>query len=262
MPRRHERWALILDRIARDGSIEVDATAREIGVSSATVRRDLDQLASQQMLLRTRGGALASSASYDLPLLYKSTRRAPEKQRIGRAAAALVPPGAVVALNGGTTTTEVARALATRPDLRSEDATPSLTVLTNALNIANELVLRPYIKTVVTGGVARPQSYELIGPLATHILAEVTVDYVMLGVDALDSLGGAGANHEGEAAINRMMVERARLVVVVADSTKLGRHAFVRVCPTERLDILVTDAAAPHAMLEKLQDAGVEVVSV
>jgi len=145
---RHQRWNELLDLMPADGQLSVADAARQLGVSQATIRRDLDQLAEQQLLTRTRGGAVAGNVSYDLPLRYKTARHAVEKQRVGRAAAALIAPGAAVALNGGTTASEVARALATRPDLQ-EGA--SITVVTNAMNIANELVVRPHIKIVVTG---------------------------------------------------------------------------------------------------------------
>ena len=258
----HERWNALLEMVARDGSVEVADAARELAVSAATIRRDLDQLAQQQMLTRTRGGATANSVSYDLPLRYKSARRASEKELIAKAAAALIPAGAVVGLNGGTTTTEVARALATRSGLEAQAGTePTLTVVTNALNIANELIVRRHIKIVVTGGVARPQSYELIGPLATRLLGELSLDQVCLGVDGLSVRHGATAYNEGEASINQLMVERAREVIVVADSSKLGRHAFARVCPIARVDVLVTDAAADPATVRALTEAGVRVVT-
>jgi DeoR/GlpR family transcriptional regulator of sugar metabolism len=259
----HDRWNALLEMVSRDGSVEVTDAARELAVSAATIRRDLDELAQQQMLTRTRGGATANSVSYDLPLRYKSARRASEKELIARAAAALIPAGSVVGLNGGTTTTEVARALATRAGLEAngsgQDAT--LTVVTNALNIANELIVRRHIKIVVTGGVARPQSYELIGPLATRLLGELSLDQVCLGVDALSVQQGATAYNEGEASINQLMVERARQVIVVADSSKLGRHAFARVCPIDRVDILVTDSTADPRTVADFEDAGVRVIA-
>jgi len=120
-------------------------------------------------------------------------------------AASLVGPGATIALNGGTTTIEVVRALATRSDLQSSASNQALTIVTNALNIANELVVRPRVKLVVTGGVARPQSYELIGPLAEPLLEGLAFDYAILGVDAVNSEEGASAHHEGEAEISRLM---------------------------------------------------------
>jgi DeoR family transcriptional regulator, aga operon transcriptional repressor len=234
--------------------------AEALGVSEATIRRDLDQLARQQLVTRTRGGATAGHVSYDLPLRYKTARHAPEKQRIGRAAAALVAPGSTVALDGGTTTSEVARALATRPDLQDGGA-PTITVVTNAMNIANELAVRQHIKIVVTGGVTRGQSYELIGPLASLVLAELTLDWAVLGVDALDPRNGATAHHEGEASINHLMAARAEQVMIVADSSKLGQRAFARVCAADEIGVVVTDRDARPDLLAAFTERGIRVVT-
>ncbi|MCP2262329.1 transcriptional regulator, DeoR family [Streptoalloteichus tenebrarius] len=259
---RYERLNALLEILAERGRIEVDEIAAELDVSAATIRRDLDHLADQQLLTRTRGGAVAHAVSYDLPLRYKSVRHADEKQRIGRAAAALASRGSVVGLNGGTTATEVARAMATRADLHHAESETALTVVTNALNIANELAVRPQVKLVVTGGVARPQSYELIGPLGTRILEELTLDITFLGVDAVDPVAGASAHHEGEASINRLLAARARKVVVVADSSKLGARAFARICGVEGIHVLVTDRDATDEDVRRFEERGVEVLRV
>jgi len=259
---RYARWNTLLELLTNSGRVTVEDAAERLGVSQATIRRDFDQLAQQQMITRTRGGAVANGVSYDLPLRYKTAKHSAEKQRIGAAAAALVSPGMVVAINGGTTTTEVARALAVRPELSSSPDEAQLTVVTNALNIANELLVRSRMKIVVTGGVVRPQSFELVGPLAGGILREVTLDIALLGVDALDVTLGAAAHHEGEAAMNNLMVARARRVVIIADSSKLGMHAFARICPIERIDTLVTDAGASDATIGEFEAAGLTVVRV
>jgi DeoR family transcriptional regulator of aga operon len=256
----HERWNALLEIIARDGRLEVETAASELDVSTATIRRDLDRLAQQQMVTRTRGGATANNVSYDLPLRYKTARHATEKERIARAAAALVRPGAVVGLNGGTTTTEVARALATRADLHADGGEQALTVVTNALNIANELTVRQHVKIVVTGGVVRPQSYELTGPLGTLLLEQLTLDHLFLGVDAVSAAVGATAYNEGEASINQLMVARSRQVVVVADSSKLGRHAFARICEIKQVDVVITDSGADARVAAEFVDAGVQVI--
>lgn len=261
---RHERWNVLLELLARDGQLEIDAAAGELNVSTATIRRDLNELADQQLLTRTRGGAVSHNVAYDLPLRYKATQRADEKQRIGKAAAGLVAAGSTIGLNGGTTTTEVARALARRGDLGAERNrhTPAITVVTNALNIAHELTVRPHIKIVVTGGVARPQSYELIGPLTGEVLAQIALDVAIIGVDGMDRDLGASAYHEGEAHTNNLLVRRAHSVVVVADSTKLGRRAFARICPVEAVDTLITDTAAPDGLVGQFTDIGIRVVQV
>ncbi|MFC1415216.1 DeoR/GlpR family DNA-binding transcription regulator [Streptacidiphilus cavernicola] len=265
--KKHERLTAILELLAQDDVVDVDDAAKRLGVSAATIRRDLDQLAEQHLLTRTHGGAVSSNSSFDLPLRFKSGRQASEKERIGRAAAALVEPGFVVGINGGTTNTEVARALAARADSLAAEGKGSsagpvpLTVVTNSLNIAYELTVRPHVKLVVTGGVARSRSYELTGPLASGVLEQLTFDVAIIGVDAVDPVLGATAHHEGEAMTNQLMAGRARRVVVVADSTKLGRHAFARIWPTARIDVLVTDAAADPALTERFTALGVQVVT-
>lgn len=260
---RDARWTALLDLLAEHGRVEVEEVATTLDVSTATIRRDLDQLAEQQMLTRTRGGAVAHGVSYELPLRYKMARHASQKQRIGRAAASLVTLGDVVGLTGGTTTTEVARALALRGDVTADAANGTrqhaLTVVTNALNIANELVIRPQIKIVVTGGVARPQSYELTGPLARGVLQEIILDIAVLGIDALDPAQGVYAHHEDEASINRLLAERAQRVVVAADSSKIGRRAFARVCGIETVDTLITDDAITPEAVAAFEEAGVTV---
>lgn len=256
---RHERLTTLLDMLGQREKIDVEDVAAELDVSAATIRRDLDHLAEQQLLTRTRGGAVANDLAYDLPLRYKTARHVPEKQRISTAAAAEVTKGMVVGLNGGTTTAGVARALAMRSELNSS---PGLTVVTNALNIAHELAVRPNVKIVVTGGVARPQSFELSGPLATRVLSELTIDLLFLGVDAFDAGAGAFAHHEGEASINRLMVERAERVVAVADGSKLGRRAFARICETTQVHALVTDTDADPEAVRAFEAAGVEVRTV
>ena len=258
---RYRRLNDLLELLAADGQVSVGQAAGVLGVSAATVRRDFDDLAAQQMLTRIRGGAVARGVTYDLPLRYKTERHPTEKHRIAAVAADMIRPGQVAGLNGGTTTTEVARALAVRADLQTGDPlAPSVTVVTNALNIAAELAVRQNIKIVVTGGVARPQSYELTGPLATGVLEQVVLDVVILGVDGIDAEAGATAHHEGEASINRLMTQRAARVVVAADSSKAGRRAFARICSSGEVDVLVTDAGIGADQAAQLAEAGVRVV--
>jgi DeoR family transcriptional regulator, aga operon transcriptional repressor len=257
---RYARWSALVELVGRRRRVTVEEAAAALGVSQATIRRDLEQLARQQLITRTRGGAVANGVAYDLPLPYKTARHPSEKQRIGAAAAALVQPGMVVGLNGGTTATEVARALAARPELASHGDSPQLTVVTNALNIANELLVRSTIKIVVAGGVVRPQSSELVGPLGTPLLQQVTLDLAVLGVDAIDPTTGAAGHHEGEAAMTSQMADRAARVIVIADASKLGRRAFARICPIDRVATLVTDTGADPDLIAAFESAGVHVI--
>ncbi|MBI2237939.1 MAG: DeoR/GlpR transcriptional regulator [Actinobacteria bacterium] len=251
--RQADRLSAILERLSGGGSVGVAELCGELGVSAATIRRDLQFLESQRLLLRTHGGAVAEGVLYELPLRYKSGRQQEEKRRIAKAAAELVADGSAIGLTGGTTTTEVARALVDRQ---------RLTVVTNALNIASELAVRPNLKLVVTGGVARAESYELVGPLAEASLAGLNLDIVFLGVDGIAPEPGLTTHHEIEAHTNLALIDRARRVVVVADSSKIGRVAFARICEIERAHELITDDAADPSVLATLAEAGLQVTTV
>ena len=251
--RQSERLSAILEALANDGSVGVADLATQLDVSAATVRRDLEFLDQQRMLTRTHGGAVAQGVLYELPLRYKSARHQEEKKRIAAEAASRVADGVAIGLTGGTTTTEVARAVIDRQ---------RLTVVTNALNIASELAIRPNLKLVVTGGYARPESYELVGPLAEQALAGLNLDVVFLGVDGISPTAGITTHHEVEAHTNLALIERARHVVVVTDSSKIGLVAFAQICPIDRVHEVITDAGADRGLLAELREAGVVVVTV
>jgi DeoR family transcriptional regulator, aga operon transcriptional repressor len=251
--RQSDRLSSILETLSRNGSVTVTDLAEGFGVSLATIRRDLQLLDEQRLVTRFHGGAVARSVVYELPLRYKAARRQDEKRRIGVAAAALVSEGATVGLTGGTTTTEVAHALA---------ALAGLTVVTNALNLASELAVRANVKLVVPGGVARPESYELVGPLAEASLAGLNLDIVFVGVDGISVETGCTTHHEVEAYTNHALIQRARRVVVVADRTKLGRVAFARICALDEVHELITDDQAEPAAIAAISGAGVSVSTV
>jgi DeoR family transcriptional regulator of aga operon len=258
---KHARRVALLAELGQAERLSVEEAADRLSVSAATIRRDFDDLAAQQLLVRTRGGAMISRVTYELPLRYRTATNAEEKRRIGAAAAGLVPPHSLVGINGGTTTTEVARALVTRPTAAHEPADGSaMTIVTNAVNIAHELVVRPEVKVVLTGGVARHRSYELVGPFATLVLKGLYLDVTVLGVNGLCAVDGASADNESEADVNLLLVERAQSVIVVADSSKLGHRAFARICPIEAIGTLVTDTGATDEQVAPFEAAGVRVV--
>src|SRR5258708_22891227 len=189
--RQQERLALILDRLATTGSVAVVDLVAELDASPASIGRDLQALEEQQLLKRTRGGAVAAEVIYELPMRYRAGRHQREKRRIAEAAALLVDDSVhSVGLSGGTTTTELARLIAAGRPLK---------VVTNALNIAGDLAVRPSIDLVVTGGSVRPESYELVGPIADRALAGISLDLAFLGVDGIEATGGNSPPHEGEA---------------------------------------------------------------
>jgi DeoR family transcriptional regulator of aga operon len=247
-----ERLGRILELLARDGSVSVADLARELGVSEATVRRDLQALGEQRLLERSHGGAVAHGTAHELPVRYR-TGRSDEKRRIARHAAEHVTDGMAIAFTGGTTTTEVARALAARH---------GLTVVTNALNIAVELAVRPDLKLIVTGGVARSTSYELVGSLADATLHGLFVDLAFVGVDGVDAERGLTTQNEVEAATNRALMDRAKRTIVVADASKLGRVAFAEIAGIDRAELLITNIGADPDEVAHLYQAGLRVIQV
>ena len=251
--RQTERMSAILEQLASDGAVDVAELAGRFGASRATVRRDLQLLEEQRLLSRTHGGAVARDVLYELPLRYKAARHQTEKKRIAVEAAARVADGAVIGLTGGTTTTEVARSIVDRR---------GITVVTNALNIAGELAIRADLKLVVTGGTARAESYELVGPVAEQALERLNLDIAFVGVDGIAVQAGLTTHHEVEAHTNRTMIDRARRVIVVTDSSKLGRVAFAQICPIGEVDEVITDEGGAPGVVRRLTDAGVAVTQV
>jgi len=260
---RYSRLTRLLEILAERGRVDVDEAVVEFDASPATIRRDLTYLQAQQLVRRTHGGAVASSASYDLPLHFKSGHYAQEKTRIAQAAAAIVSPGSVVSLNGGTTALEVGRAIAVRPELADVDSPDDcLTVVTNAVNIASELLVRPYLKVVLTGGVVRARSFELFGPLASKVISGLSIDIAFVGVNGFDAKFGASAHNDAEAHTNAELVRAARTVVVVADSSKIGVRAFAQICPPRSVDVLVTDGGLSPDAKKAIEAAGIQVTVV
>ena len=251
--RQAERLSFILERLATSGAVGVVELAAALNVSTASIRRDLQVLSDQRLLSRTHGGAIAHGVLYELPLRYRSSKNEPEKSQVAAEAAERVTEGMSVGLTGGTTTTKVARAIA---------GNRQLTVVTNSLSIASELAVRPDLKLVVTGGVARSASYELVGPIADRSLADINLDLAIVGVDGIAADAGLTTHHEIEAQTNRVLIDRAAHVIVVADASKIGKVAFARICEVGRVDELITNESADKTAVAALAQAGLRVTTV
>ena len=256
---RASRWSIMLDRLATTGRLGVGEASELLGVSEATIRRDFSELAKRQLVARNHGGVVATNVAYELPYRYRSSMGDDDRTRVAEAAAALVLPGQVIGLNGGTTTTATSRAITAREDLAADG---EITIVTNALNLATEAVLRPHVQCVSLGGVARPESYEVTGPLATLVLQQLWLDVAIVGVNGLSAREGATCRHEEEAAIIRTMIERSKQVICVATGDKLGVRTFASICPAERIDHLVTTVGADRDEVDALREAGVDIHQV
>lgn len=258
--KKNERLAAVLELLAESGSIEVYEIVERLGVSVATARRDLDELARQQLLTRTRGGAAPHSVAYDLPLRYKSQQRPEQKQAIARAAAQMIQRGAVIGLCGGTTTTAIADALTSRPEFMQPSDDPGLTIVTNAINIGMMLSARPQVKTLLTGGLVHTRSYELIGGFADAVLGAVSLDIAFIGANGLDPEIGPTCHDEKEAEVNALMASRAKKAVIVADAAKMDRRSFATIGPKGLFSTVVTDDGITTDQLRRLEAAGYEVI--
>lgn len=246
----------MLDQLATRGRLSVAEGAELLGVSEATVRRDFHELAHRQLATRNHGGIVATSVAYELPYRYRSAAADDDHTRIGALAASLVEHAQVIALNGGTTTTATARAItATERDPKSEP----LTIVTNALNIATEVVLRPHVRCISLGGLARPESYEVSGAIAMTTMEQLWFDVAVFGVDGLTATEGAMCTHDDEALIVRTMMERARTSICVAAGAKIGSRALTSICAAKKVTDLVTTHAADAGELDRLRAAGVTV---
>lgn len=244
------RRAAILEIIAGEGFADIPRLRREFGCSEATLRRDLEQLKQAGHLHRMRGGAIANGTG-ELPFTTKLGEMAEAKRRIAAVAVGLIQDGQAIGFTGGTTTLQVARQLTART---------GLTVVTNALTIAMELA-RSSVRTIVTGGELRGQTYELVGPLAEPAISQIHLDLVFVGVDGFSVPGGLTTHNPIEARINRVLVDRSSRVVVVCDHTKLGCKTFAQIAPITLVDVLITDDGAEKDIICELKEQGLYVIT-
>ncbi len=253
------RLTLILSSLQQSGSVSVEGLSKELNVSLVTIRRDLDALEKQGLLRRTHGGAVSIE-----PLFYEPFRNdrsfqaqverfAEEKRRIGRAAAALIKDGEIIALTPGTTSTEVIRGLPLHH---------KITVVTSTVNVAMELSKRKDLDIFVTGGHLRGDWFSLVGPTAAQSLSHLLIHTLFIGADGIDAQWGVSCYIPEEAELNSTMVKHAQRKIAVLDHSKFGVIAGWRICPTSTLDILITDTGATDEMIAPFEKAQIQVIRV
>jgi DeoR family transcriptional regulator of aga operon len=246
---RASRLGQIQQLLSGADAVTIGELTEHLGVSEATVRRDLDELQRSGLVQRTHGGAVATSVR-ELPFPARSTRQVLEKRAIARAAAALVTPGDTLFIGGGSTTLRLAEHLV--------DA--DVTVVTNSLPVATELSRGRAGQVIVVGGTLRTPELSLIGPRAVDAIGSYRAQLAFLGVPAIDADHGFTADGDDEAATDAAFIAMAQRTVVLADHTKLGRVSTRQVVPLETIHSLVTDPGAPPEVLEELQASGMQVV--
>lgn len=248
--KRSARMSAVLSLLHERSSMSLHELCCELGVSAATLRRDLAELDEQGLLIRTHGGARERGGRGEIPEGLRDGRFREAKSLIARRAAELIPGGPhALAISGGTTTGEVARALRNRA---------GLTVVTNSLTIAMECAANPRLTVIMTGGVVRQSSFEAVGALSESAFNAINVGTAILGTDGI-SAAGVTTHDETEARTNHAMVHNAQRVVVVADGSKVGRVTLAKMADLGEIDDLVTDSSADPEVLRQLADAGVAV---
>ena len=248
-----ERRALILRMLEQKEEVSVVEISRETGISVVTIRKDLTILQNRHLLLRTRGGAMrkpVENTNEDTAIERKRMFNVREKERIGAEAAKLIKNGDYIMLDSGTTTLEVARHL---------DKFHDLHIVTNAMNIAIELMAYKRFDVVFLGGNVRPTSLSTVGPLALNVLRNFTRYKLFLGVDSFSLENGISTPSLEEALLNQIMIQQADKVIAVFDSSKFNKRSYSHVADIGELDCIVTDRAIPVGMSSKLKAAGVDV---
>ena|SRR5579871_1658968 len=249
-----ERRRAILDLLSQQGRVLVTDLSRQFETSQVTIRKDLEILHSHGLIHRTHGGALPvrDGALEDPTLREKEKLHRQQKLHIAESAASRVKEGQVLILDSGTTTTAIARALRNFQNL---------TIITNAVNIAAELA-GTSVEVILTGGTLRKNSFSLVGPIAEETLHRLTADLLFLGVDGFDVQYGLSTPNLLESKVNRVMVEVAKRVIAVCDSSKFGRRSLSLISPTSTVHEVITDRGAPKSDLRALKQAGIEVTLV
>lgn len=250
------RLVLIQQLLEQRGFVRVRDLADRFGVSTVTVRNDLQMLEERQVAFRVHGGAMPFNRTRgERPFEEVAERQADEKAAIAATAASLVANGETIVVDVGTTTAALARALVDRADLTE------LTVITNGITIAMQLEAgHPRFTIVVTGGTLRPKQHSLVEPLATGLFESLRVDTVFIGCNGVSVDGGITNVNLPEAHVKRAMIDAAARCVVLADSTKLGVRTLAPVCSLDDVDVLVTDGRATIGDLDAIRAEGVDIV--
>ncbi|MBX3747436.1 MAG: DeoR/GlpR transcriptional regulator [Verrucomicrobiae bacterium] len=245
-----ERQARIEDHLNRAEFASLDELAELVDASPSTVRRDLQTLEGRGTVRRTHGGArLVNPRSDEFVFAARDTHELDEKEAIGRACAELIRPNQSLILDAGTTVFHVARHL--------ESRTPQ--IITNSLPVANLFTSSSRVEVLLSGGVLYPRLGVLVGPLAVETFSRMHADVAIMSSGGL-TLEGITNSHGLLIDIQRAMIAAAGRVILCLDHTKFGRRSISPLCDLDAIDTLVTDRAAPAALLDRLRQRGIEVV--
>ncbi|RLV59121.1 DeoR/GlpR transcriptional regulator [Parashewanella curva] len=249
-----ERRNEIVNMINEVGRLEVQTLAEKFNVSTVTIRADLNDLDNKRLLIRSRGGAIAAkNIAKELSVKEKHCENNVIKGKIADAAIKLINDGEVLLLDSGTTTEQVAKKLGSHKDL---------VVMTNGLNIANELANLSDVEVMMTGGKLRQKSLSFYGRQAEASLENLRFDKLILGVDGIDDTASITTHFEQEASLNRVMCRSAKQIIVVADSSKFAKSGFHIILNLSAIDVLITDSKIPESYKTFAANANVKLIIV
>ena len=261
MPPKHskmlaeERRREIAKLVRKEGSAAVEDLVRRFNVSAVTLRADLGQLAREGVLIRSYGGAILPEEQpvRDAPLNVKKTYNQTQKMRIAAAALRYIQPRQTVMLDSGTTAAELARAI-------KWANFEALTVITHAVNIAQEFLNYPKISVIMIGGIMRHASGSFVGPQAEQFLHQLHADHFFLGIDGLDKEMRLSTPDLLEAQLNKIMMQVSNEVTVITDASKVGRRSLSVIADLSEAKRLITDNRVNEDLLKKIRHTGIEVV--
>jgi DeoR/GlpR family transcriptional regulator of sugar metabolism len=246
-----ERRQEILKRVGQQGRVSVTELSQQFGVSEVTVRNDLQALAERSLIVRTHGGAVLANPSPLVPSLAMRRLQQPaEKDRIGFAAATLVRDGDAIILDSSSTTLAIAQRLKNHHDL---------TLITNSLAIAQEMLDAPGVTLVMPGGTVRRETASLVGPDGVDFLHKYNVQRGFFGAHGLSLAEGLTDVSAPEAELKRPLVALCRQVIAVLDATKWGRVGLASFASLSQVHQVITDAHAPAELVRQVCDLGIDV---
>lgn len=248
-----ERRFRISEILLQQRTISAAELTGILGVTAATVRRDLSYLENEGLLVRSHGGAVSKSTTTNFQPSYDTLTQTnrDEKQAIAAEAAKMILDGDTIFLEGSTTVAEVASRLQNRK---------RLTVVTNSPLILIQLQHYPEISVMCTGGDLQRDVFYLSGVWAQRAINEIRVDKAFLGISAIDPNYGISTARHAEAAVKQCIIRTSKMRIGLADHSKFGKQGFAFVCPVKELTTLITDSATAQEDLRILKEAGVQTV--
>jgi DeoR family fructose operon transcriptional repressor len=245
-----ERHTRIAQLIARQNAVTVADLCKRFSVSDMTIRRDLQRLEGEGILVRTHGGAVARASEQDAAYGVREQAQREEKEAIARVAASLVNPGDTIMLDSGTTTAQMARFLHGKAEV---------TVITNSLYVLHELGGDEQFTLIATGGTVRQSTFSFVGSWAEDMIARFHADRLFLAATAIDLQRGLFNSNVYEIGVKQQMIRSAREVILLADHTKFKKKSAVKIADLDVVHCIVTDSKIPTELPAALREYHVDV---